>query len=126
MNKALIKGFKQARKAIEELYDSKCNVTCYGPVKDPITKITGEGTINKYDDKPCRVAKQTLGKNKQTDTTNEITYEVKLIIAPELVINQGDEIEVTNALGTKKKYTAGEGFGYHTHQEVILNKEGKA
>lgn len=126
MNKALIKGFKQARKAIEELYDSTCTISRYEESKDPITKRIREKINEKHKDKPCRVSKQSLGKNKQTETTNEITYEVKLIIAPEVDIKQGDTIEILNALGIKKKYTAGEGFVYSTHQEVILNKEGKA
>lgn len=119
-------GMKQARRAIEMTYDSTCNISCYGPVKDPVTKETKMQPYIKHKDISCKILSRSLSKNNQTQVVNQITYEVKLLIAPELEINQGDTIEVTNALGQKKKYTSGEGFTYPTHQEVILNKQDKA
>lgn len=118
----------QIRKAIESLYDCTCNITggTKEKVKDPITKETKLVPKIKYENKPCRVSKQSLSKNKQTDTVNKVVYELKFIISPELDINQGDIIEVTNKFGNKEKYIAGEGFPYNSHQEVILDKYGKA
>ncbi|MCY6958863.1 hypothetical protein [Clostridium brassicae] len=123
----LSKAFKQARKAIESLYDCTCNISGgKEKIKDPKTKETKIVPKIKYENKPCKVSKQSLSKNNQTDTVNQIVYELKLFISPELAINQGDEIEVTNQFGIITKYKAGEGFSYNTHQEVILSKEGKA
>lgn len=118
---------KQARKAIESLYDSTCTIRAYEKFKDPVTKETkiGINPVPKYENKPCKVSKQSLSKSNQTDTVNVVNYETKLFIAPEVVINQGDEIEVTK-LGVVAKYTAGEGFIFNTHQEVILSKKDKA
>ena len=119
-------ALRQAKKAIESLYDCTCKVSGYEKSKDPITKET-KSTINiKHSDILCRVSRSRLSKNTQTDTVNQIMYEIKLIIAPELEIIQGDTIEVTNKFGIVEKYLAGEGFKYSTHQEVILTKEGKA
>lgn len=127
INKALEKARKQARKAIESLYDCTCTITGgKEKVKDPITKETKLVPKIKYKDISCRISKQSLSKNTQTDTINQVVYELKLFIAPEVEIKQGDEIEVTNVLGVKTKYKAGEGFPYYTHQEVILNREDKA
>ncbi|NFD30418.1 hypothetical protein EXN57_02640 [Clostridium botulinum] len=128
MLKGIEKARKQARKAIESLYDCTCNIYGYEKYKDPATKETKTGInpIPKYEKQSCKVSKQSLSKNNQSDTTNNINYELKLFIAPELEIKQGDIIEVTNVLGVKTKYKAGEGFPYYTHQEVILNKEDKA
>lgn len=123
----LNKAFKQARKAIEMLYDCKCTITGgKEKVKDPITKETKLVTKTKYKDIKCKTSKQSLSKNTQTDTVNQIIYELKLFICPELEINQGDSIEVTNKFGDKDIYKAGEGFKYNTHQEVIISKEDKA
>ncbi|AJA42659.1 hypothetical protein phiCT9441A_47 (endogenous virus) [Clostridium phage phiCT9441A] len=123
----LDKAFKQARKAVENLYDSTCNITGgKEKVKDPVTKETKIVPKIKYKDIPCRVSKQSLSKNNQTDTVNEVVYELKLFIAPELEIKQGDTVEVTNQFGNKESYRAGEGFPYNTHQEVILSKGDKA
>ncbi|RHW58123.1 hypothetical protein DZC34_16880, partial [Clostridium botulinum] len=80
----------------------------------------------KYEKQSCKISKQSLSKNNQTDTVNKVLYEIKLFIAPEVEIKQGDEIEITNQFGIITKYKAGEGFPYYTHQEVILNKEDKA
>ncbi|MBU3193470.1 hypothetical protein [Clostridium algidicarnis] len=127
MLKGIEKARKQARKAIESLYDCTCNISGgKEKIKDSITKETKLVTKIKYKDIPCRVSKQSLSKNNQTDTVNQVAYELKLFIAPELEIKQGDIIEVTNILGVKTKYKAGEGFSYYTHQEVILSKEDKA
>lgn len=123
----LNKAFKQARKAVESLYDCTCNITGgKEKVKDPKTKETKLVPKIKYENKPCKVSKQSLSKNNQTDTVNQIVYELKLFIAPELEIKQGDIIEVTNKFENKEVYKAGEGFKYNTHQEVILSKESKA
>lgn len=125
----MLEKFKnQLKAAVENLYDCTCTIRAYEKYKDPITKETkiGVNPVPKYEDIPCRVSKQSLSKNNQTETVNKIAYELKLFIASELDINQGDEIEVTNKLGVKEKYRAGEGFPYNAHQEVILNKDGKA
>ncbi|RXM69426.1 hypothetical protein [Clostridium tetani] len=129
MLKGTERARKQARKAIESLYDSTCNIRVYGKYKDSITKETKTGInpVPKYEKQSCKVSKQSLSKNNQSDTVNTVAYELKLFINPELEIKQGDEIEVTNkVLNITTKYKAGEGFPYNTHQEVILTKEGKA
>ena len=123
----LNKAFKQARKAIESLYDCKCNISSgKEKVKDPITKETKLGPKIKYKDIPCRISKQSLSKNNQTNTVNQIVYELKLFISPMLEIHQGDNIEVTDKFGNKTIYKTGEGFKYTSHQEVTLSKEDRA
>ena len=123
----LTKARTKARKAIELLYEHNCTVRSYDKHKDPVTKQTkmGINPLPKYENEPCKVSQKTLGKNKQSDTVNEVAYETKLFISPEIDINQGDEIEVIQ-FGKTIKYKAGESFMYSTHQEVILTKEGKA
>lgn len=126
MFKSIEKARVKARKAIESLYDCTCNVSGYEDYKDPVTKETRQVPKDKCINQPCKVSKQRLSKNNQTDTVNKITYEIKLFISPEIEINQGDIIVVTNKLGVKEIYNAGEGFPYTNHQEVILLKEGRA
>ncbi|OSA84101.1 hypothetical protein B2H84_03165 [Clostridium botulinum] len=127
MLKGIEKARKQARKAIESLYDCTCNIIGgKEKIKDPVTKETKLIPKIKYEKQSCKVSKQSLSKNNQSDTTNNINYELKLFIAPEVEIKQGDIIEFTNVLDVKTKYKAGEGFPYYTHQEVILSKEDKA
>ncbi|SHE62118.1 hypothetical protein [Clostridium fallax] len=123
----LNKALKQAKKVVESLYDCKCIITGgKEKIKDPVTKETKLVSKMKYENKPCKVSKQTLSKNSQSDTINQVAYELKLFLGPELTINQGDTITVLNKFGEKELYKAGEGFKYNTHQEIILSKEGKA
>jgi hypothetical protein len=118
-------AFKKASKVVESLYDSSCTIIREGDKhKDPVTKESKNRKITICENQSCRVSRQSLSKNNQTDTVNKISYEIKLFIAPELEIKQGDIVEVINK-GVSTKYTAGEGFPYNTHQEVILSKEGK-
>src|SRR3712207_9260243 len=85
------------------LYDCKCNISGgKKKVKDPITKETKLVVIPKYKDIPCRISKQSLSKNTQTDTVNQVVYELKLFICPELTIKQGDVIGITNRVGDKR------------------------
>lgn len=122
----LAQAMSKARKAIESLYDCTCNISGgMEKIKDSVTKETKLVPKIKYSDVHCKVSKQNLSKNNQTDTVNQVAYELKLFISPELDINQGDEIEVTK-FGITTKYKAGEGFPYSSHQEVILNMDGKA
>lgn len=113
------------RKSIEKLYDSTCTIIRHEKYKDSKTKETKMGSIIKFENIPCRISKQSLSKNNQTDTINKIIYEIKLFINPKLEILQGDIVQVTK-FGSTVKYLAGEPFLYSTHQEVLLNKEDKA
>jgi hypothetical protein len=94
-------------------------------VKDPDTKETKQVLQPVHVDRPCRISQRALGTNGQTEAQNDIRYETKLFIAPELEIRQGDSIEVTRG-GVMRRYTAGEPFVYSTHQEVSLQRKGWA
>ncbi|GJM73001.1 hypothetical protein HMSSN036_52170 [Paenibacillus macerans] len=85
-----------------------------------------------YSDQACRISQKALGRNGQTEAQNDIAYETKLFIAPELEIKQGDMLEVTRGritaagwepIAATRKYTSGEPFIYPTHQEVSLERK---
>lgn len=115
------------RKTIEKLYDSTCVISGgKEKIKDFTTKEIKLTPKIKYKNIKCKISKQSLSKNTQTDTVNQVVYELKLFISPDLEIHQGDTIEITDRFRSKTIYKAGEGFKYNTHQEVILSKESKA
>lgn len=129
MNNDILQARKAHKKAIEMFYEHTCTIRRYEKYKDPVNKETkvGINPVPKYKDQPCKVSKSSLGKNNQSDTTNDKNYEIKLFISPEVEIHQGDEIEV-NIFGVITKYVAGEPLPiYSSHQEVVLeNKDKKA
>lgn len=110
------------RRTIERMYTDLVTIFRYQQVKDPVTKETKLVLQPIYTDQPCRISQRTLGQNNQTEAQNEIAYETKLFIAPELEIQQGDMLEVTRGTVTRK-YTAGEPFTYSTHQEISIQRK---
>lgn len=110
------------RRAIERLYTDTCTISRHKKAKDPVKKETKLVLQPVYEDQPCRISQRALGTNQQTDAENNIAYETKLFIAPELEILQGDVIEVVRGEITRE-YTAGEPFPYSTHQEISLQRK---
>lgn len=117
-------NYRRHRRAIERLYEDICAVSRMVDVKKPSGE-TRQELQPVYTDQKCRLTQKTLASNHQTESTNNILYETKLFIAPELEINQGDTMAVTHC-GRTLKFTAGEPFVYGSHQEISLQKEGKA
>ncbi|NKQ18422.1 ABC transporter ATP-binding protein [Brevibacillus laterosporus] len=116
--------YTKYRMAIERMYEDRATIkrvieteTSWGETKTDLTTI--------YNDQPCRLSQKALGTNGQTTTVNQVVYETKLFISPDVVILQGDEIEVTGR-GVTRTYTAGEPFPYPTHQEISIQRKEKA
>jgi hypothetical protein len=111
------------RKAIEKLYEDRATIKRGGKSKDPTTKETKQTPMSVvYADQPCRLSQKTLATNGQSEAQNDIRYETKLFIAPELDIRQGDAIEVIRGAVTRT-YEAGEPFPYGSHQEISLQRK---
>lgn len=117
--------YQAHRRTIERLYEDRATITRHMKYEDPITKETKYELETIYENQPCRISQRALAANAQTETVNQIAYETKLFIAPELEIKQGDVVEVTRG-GATRKYRAGEPFLYPTHQEVSLQREENA
>lgn len=115
-------NYKRHRREIERLYEDACTIYRYQDTTDPDTGETVQKPVAVYLDQPCRLSQKALGTNGQTDAQNDIRYETKLFIAPEIEIKQGDMIEVTRGTVTRK-YEAGEPFLYPSHQEVSIQRK---
>lgn len=125
-------NFDNYRAAIEAWYTDRVTIYRYQAVKDPVTKETKLVPMPVYSDQACRISQKALAQNGQTEAQNDIRYETKLFIAPELEILQGDMLEATRGritatgwepIAATRKYTAGEPFIYPTHQEVSLERK---
>ncbi|MGK5512048.1 DUF6093 family protein [Brevibacillus formosus] len=115
-------NYKRHRKQIERLYEDKCTIYRYEKETDPDTEETIQKPVAIYTDQPCRISQKALGTNNQSEAQNDIKYETKMFIAPELEIKQGDMVEATRG-GVARKYEAGEPFPYPTHQEVSIQRK---
>lgn len=111
---------KQARKAIESLYDSTCSVVKYEQKKDPDTKKTVSKEVAVYHDKPCRLSYSSNKKADQTESANAVTQIIKVFIAPELDIKAGSKLVITSKGRTVEYKNSGVPAVYDTHQEIVL------
>lgn len=118
-------NYNKHRKIIEKSYEDKCTISRYKKGTDPISKETKLELQIIYENKPCRISQKALAINNQSESHNQIQYETKLFIAPELEIKQGDEIVVTR-VGITRYYQAGEPFIYPSHQEVSIQRRDRA
>ncbi|BAQ11307.1 hypothetical protein OXB_2836 [Bacillus sp. OxB-1] len=92
------------RKAIQSLYRGICTVRTWESVKDPVTHITTEKEVTRFENEPCK-----LSYEKQTTTSNTggpavISQTIKLSLAPELDVPSGSKIIVTQD-GVTNEYT---------------------
>lgn len=116
-------NFTKHRKAIEKMYTDTATITGKREVtaSNGATRLEPDAPI--CIDQPCRISQKSLATNKQTEAQNDIQYETKLFIIPELEIRQGDIIEVTRGIVTRI-YEAGEPFPpYPTHQEISIQRK---
>lgn len=105
-------------------YDDLATISRMGKVE--VGSETRQSLQVVYVDIPCRISQKALPSNRQTESYNEISYETKLFISTDIVILQGDTIEVTRG-STVRKYKAGESFPYpNDHQEVSLQRGDRA
>ncbi|MGG3278867.1 ABC transporter ATP-binding protein [Paenibacillus solani] len=116
---------RRYRKIMEKTYTDKVTVQRLVDVKLPSGKTVQRPDVV-YPDERCRLSQTGLARNKQTEAENQIEYDAKLFIAPEIVILQGDELAITRQ-GRTYNFIAGEPFPpYSTHQEVNLTRKERA
>jgi len=120
-------NYRKHRRTIEQMYMDKATISGYFDVLKP------DGAKRKqlqviYSDQTCHLSQTGLPKNGQTAAQNDVRYDAKLFIAPELEIKQGYTIAVTRAAtGRLTTYTVGEPFPpYQSHQEINLSFKGEA
>lgn len=109
------------RKSIEKLYDDTCSIYESGLRKDSkigITKPTADNLVVK--NQQCRISFKTISPTNQTESNNKTSQEIKLFIAPELLIKEGSKIVITRNGRTTEYRNSGTPAIYSTHQEIIL------
>ncbi len=107
------------RKAIESLYTGNCNI--YGFIsEDDGYGISDQVEKLLYGNQKCRLSYKNISAANQTESFATTAQEIKLFIAPELIIPAGSTIEVTQNNRTEKYKSSGKAAIYTNHQEIIL------
>lgn len=115
------KVVKKARKAMESLYDGICTVTEHQKVKKE-NKSTGFQDVVVLENQPCRLSFKTISNTSQTDNAaSSVVQLITLFISPDVKIEPGSKITVTQNGVTTDYKQSGKPAMYDTHQEIVLD-----
>lgn len=120
MVKAMEAARKAARRAQEATYEGLCTIYEYRDVADEKTKLSSEEEVAVIEDQPCKLSFEKLNPVVQTETAASMTQGIKLFLAPEIVVNGGSKIVVTQHGVTGEYSASGKAAVYSTHQEIML------
>ena len=114
------KAFEAARKAQEAAYSGRMTVYEHKKVKDEKTQLTAFNDVAVLKDIPCKLSFQSKQAAADTVAAMAVSQTIKLFTAPDIIINPGSKITVTQN-GVTKDYTySGVPAVYVTHQEIVL------
>lgn len=117
---AIRQAQKMHRAAIEATYDGSCNIYNREPKRDPETGVTSLEEVCKMENQLCHLSFSSSGAAEGTDTIAKVTQVIKLFLTPEIVIDPGSKIEVTQHGRTEVYGQSGKAAVYSSHQEILL------
>lgn len=124
MVSAAVLAARQAARAIHEAqhYDGLFTVTVYGKVKDGTTGLTtqAEQAVPGLIDVPCHLSIESKTAAAQSASADAVAQITKLFTQPDITINPGSKITVTQAGVTKAYKSSGIPAVYISHQEIVL------
>lgn len=119
------------RAAIERTYEDTCNIVRMIPVT--VNNISKSQETTVVSNAICALSQRSLKPTNQTDAQNEIEYDIKLFISPDIPVEAGDVITVKRFGRDNPASTimltfesASRPMIYPTHQEVMLKERGQA
>lgn len=121
MVKSIETARKAARKAVESTYDGTATITEYKKIIDEKSKLTKHEEVVVLENQPCKLSYETITTAKQTESASSVSLITKLFISPDIIINAGSKITVTQAGITTDYICSGVPAVYDTHQELLLD-----
>lgn len=112
------------RKSLEKLWLGRCTVKVFEEVEAPITHVTSQRELIKYEDVKCKLSYKTVAVAVATDGPAKVAQQIKLSLGNEYDIPAGCKIIVTQSGVTKTFTRSGEPAVYRDHQEIVLDKLG--
>lgn len=117
---ALSLARERQRRAVEALYDGTCRIYGVRPVKDPVTCVTRQAEVLIQGDVPCRLSFSGAPASSESGHMAAVTQMIKLFLAPEVVVDPGSKLEVTQNGRTGCYARSGKPALYSSHQEIVL------
>lgn len=109
-----------ARKYLEKLYDSTCNVIENKEYQKE-NKSTAFKEVVVLENQPCKLSFEGLSTTNNIDNNgSNLPLSTKLFISPDVVIKPGSKVVITTKNITTEYKSSGVPAAYDTHQEIML------
>lgn len=118
---AIREAQRMHRAVVEQTYDGVCRVYGMQQIKDPETRVTRQEEILVAQSIPCHLSFSGTSAAVGSETVTAVPQTIKLFLAPELVIEPGSRIEVTQQGRTEAYAQSGKAAVYGSHQEILLD-----
>lgn len=105
---------------LSALWIGKCTIYEYQNVTDPITYQTTQKLVPVLTDEPCRLSYNHEQATNIQSGAAVVSQSITLFIRPDLIIDPGSVIEVTQHNRTEKYKRSSKPAVYTNHQEIIL------
>ena len=102
------------------LWKGRCDIWEYEDVTDPDTHQTTQRQVVVVEGEPCRISFTSEATTNPANGVAEMTQFIVLFIRPDLEIEAGSVIEVTQNGRTTKYKRSGKPAVYTNHQEIRL------
>lgn len=102
------------------LWTGRCTIYEYEDKVDPITFQTTQREVPVLVDEPCRLSYNHEQATNIQSGAAVVSQSITLFIRPDLVINPGSVIEITQNNVTERYKGSGQPAVYTNHQQIIL------
>ena len=102
------------------LWNGLATIYEYKDVTDPVTHQTTQQEVAVLENEPCRMSYNHEQSTNIQSGAAVVSQSIKLFIRPDLKINPGSVIEITQHGVTQKYKGSGSPAVYCNHQEIIL------
>lgn len=102
------------------LWTGRCTIWEYEDVTDPETFQTSQDEVIVVEDEPCRISFKSEAVTNPSTGVAEMSQFTVLFIRPDLEVDPGSVIEVTQNGRTTKYKRSGKPSVYTNHQEIRL------
>ena len=102
------------------LWTGKCTIYEFKDMTDPYTHQTTQTEVAVLEDEPCRLSYNHEQATNISSGAAVVSQSITLFIRPDLIINPGSVIEITQHGVTERYKGSGQPAVYCNHQEIIL------
>lgn len=114
------KALEAVKKAQESMYTGTMTVYEHKKVVDEKSHLTSFKDVAVLKDKPCKLSFESKQAAADATASKAISQTIKLFTSPDIRINTGSRITVTQNGVTTDYTNSGVPAVYATHQEIIL------